>query len=149
MKNLSTSKTAVLSCALALGAISSSASAFAQQPRTVKVTVPFAFEEGSKERPAGTYIIEMPSEHLMMIRDASYKSGRFDVTEPEIRSTAPQVSKVVFHRYGSHYFLHEVWLAGDTTGHACLKTRAEKQLQVAENPATPTGTEVALNVLPQ
>jgi hypothetical protein len=148
MKNLSfTTSTKLLTCALALGAFASSAQAFAQH--TVKVEVPFAFQSDNKAMPAGTYRIDMPSTHLMLINGGTSASTRFAITEPDERAKTLNVSKVVFRRYGDRYFLHEVWLAGETTGHQCITTKAEKQLQVAKNPELPTGTEVALNVLPQ
>jgi MFS family permease len=62
-----------------------------------------------------------------------------------LQTPASIVIKVVFHRVGNRYFLSEVWLAGESTGRVCVKSRREKQLQIAQSASATTNTELALN----
>lgn len=146
MKTLSITNT-VLACALGLGAFAS-APVFAQS-QAVAVNVPFDFQIGAKTMPAGIYRIDMPNQHVILLRGSAHDANRFASTIPEISTTPRYSGKVVFHRYGNRYFLHEVWTAGSDTGRECLPTKEEKAMQVAQNPSVSDGTEVALNLLPQ
>jgi hypothetical protein len=38
-------------------------------------------------------------------------------------------SKLVFNRYGDHYFLSQIWEAGDNAGRELMKSREERQLE--------------------
>jgi hypothetical protein len=136
-----------VTCALALGSLASSV-AYAQT-QSVKVDVPFAFESGSKTLPAGIYTITLESDHIMLLRGTARGAINNEITNPEERTTPYQVGRVVFHKYGDHYYIREVWLAGDKTGRECAATKSEKELQMAKNSEAPSGTEVAINLLPQ
>jgi hypothetical protein len=60
-------------------------------------------------------------------------------------SKTPQQGKIVFHRCGDRYFLSSVWLPNESTGREVVKSRREKQLQIAQNASAFTNTELALN----
>ncbi|MGA2329118.1 MAG: hypothetical protein ABSH05_22875 [Bryobacteraceae bacterium] len=47
---------------------------------------------------------------------------------PLVRSGAPEQSTLVFNRYGSSYFLADIWWAGDAAGVELPKSKAEKEL---------------------
>jgi hypothetical protein len=134
---------------LAIGAFASASPAVAQGP-AVQVTVPFAFQNGSQHLPAGTYRIDLNSEHVMILRGTAANAAGVAMTLPEQRSKEIAKGKVVFQRYGDHYYIHEVWLPNSTEGRECVASRAEKrdkQLQLAQNTTAPSNVEVALNVL--
>lgn len=140
----STLRSSFLLCALAAGAFLSTSHAVAQE-QAVEVQVPFDFENGSQHLPAGKYRIDLTSEPLMLLRGSVAHSAGFAMTIPEIASKPPQRGKVVFHRVGNRYFLSEVWLAGESTGRVCVKSRREKRLQIAQSASATTNTELALN----
>jgi hypothetical protein len=134
---------------LAIGAFASASPAVAQEP-AVQVTVPFAFHNGSQLLPAGTYRIDLNSEHVMILRGTDANAAGVAMTLPEQRSKEIARGKVVFDKYGDHYYIHEVWLPNSTEGRECVTSRAEKrdkELQLAQNITAPSNVEVALNVL--
>jgi hypothetical protein len=136
---------------LAIGAFASASPAVAQaQGPAVQVTVPFAFQNGSQHLPAGTYRIDLNSEHVMILRGTDANAAGVAMTLPEQRSKEIAKGKVVFQRYGDHYYIHEVWLPNSTEGRECVTSRAEKrdkQLQLAQNITAPSNVELALNEL--
>jgi hypothetical protein len=149
MTNVSVSKlhSSLLMGVLSIGALASASHAVAQGT-TVNVDVPFAFQNGSQHLPAGTYRIDLDSEHLMILRGATPDAAGFAMTNPEQRSSSIDKGKVVFHRYGDHYYLRAVWIPGNDIGRKCVMSSAEKrekQLQFARNSTTPSNVEIALN----
>jgi hypothetical protein len=149
MTNIFTSKiqSGLLTGVLAIGALASATHAVAQD-QAVKVDVPFAFQNGSQRLPAGTYRIDLNSEHMITLRGTAPNAAGVTMTNPEQRAKAVAKGKVVFQRYGDHYYIHEIWLPNSTEGRECVTSRAEKrdkQLQVAQNSAAPSNVELALN----
>jgi hypothetical protein len=149
MTNISVSKlhSSLLIGVLAIGALASASHAVAQGT-AVKVDVPFAFQNGSQHLPAGTYRIDLDSEHLMILRGTTPDAAGVAMTNPEQRSSSIDSGKVVFHRYGDHYYLRAVWIPGSEIGRKCVMSTAEKrekQLQFARNSTTPSNVEIALN----
>jgi len=99
---------------------------------SARVTVPFAFECGSRHLEAGTYEIKPVTNHIISLHKAySGDSGTMLMVMQDDSSRIPTKSKVVFHQYGGTYFLSEVWQGGHAGyAHAPL-TKAEKQLRTA------------------
>ena len=90
-----------------------SSMASAQVVQRVAVTVPFAFVVGSSSLPAGDYSFELNREGNRMIlrsEDGSERNALMLVTNS--LGADPGKSYAAFHRYGSHYFLAEVWRQG-------------------------------------
>jgi hypothetical protein len=143
MKTLSNSKVhaGFLACALAATAMVSTSTATAQG-RQMEVKVPFAFHNGSQRLPAGVYRVEIQSEHLILLR-GSHGSG-YAMGNPQMSQHTTSRGKVVFRRYGDQYFLREVWTNGSNTGIECLKSKQEKEAQIAAANIAPSGREVAL-----
>jgi hypothetical protein len=149
MTNVFSSKlqSSLLIGVLAIGALASAPHAVAQE-LAVKVDVPFAFQNGSQHLPAGTYRIDLNSEHMIILRGTAPSAAGVAMTYPAQRSKDLAKGKVVFQRYGDHFYIHEIWLPNSTQGRECATSRAEKrdkQLQVAQNLAAPSNVEVALN----
>jgi hypothetical protein len=48
-------------------------------------------------------------------------------TRCESRQTYEK-SKLVFHRYGNHYFLSQIWMAGDNVGQQLPKSHLETEI---------------------
>jgi hypothetical protein len=151
MTNLFVSKlhSSLLTGVLAIGALTSASHAVAQE-LAAKVDVPFAFQNGSQHLPAGTYRIDLNSEHVITLRGTAPNAAGVAMTNPEQRAKAQAKGTVVFRRYGDHYFLHEIWMPESTTGRKCVTSRAEqkeKQLQIGEISTAPSNVELALNTL--
>jgi hypothetical protein len=105
----------------------------------VKANVPFAFNVGAKQLPAGTYEIKVLSQspNLIMIRNYETTAAALSIARSEgPRSTE---SKLVFDRVGTQYFLTEVWKASGAGGMIVPTSKQEeelkKELQLAKGPA--------------
>jgi hypothetical protein len=89
------------------------AMASAQTVQKVAVTVPFSFAAGSHNLPAGNYTIELNRERGTMTLRSEDRSGNSAVMLARNGGGAiSNKSFVVFQRYGSQYFLAEVWRQG-------------------------------------
>jgi hypothetical protein len=111
------------------GAFTASAYAQAAGPQPVVANIPFDFNVGSKTLPAGKYTITVvnPSSDrkVLQIRSSDGRSTAITQTT-EVIGTASEKTKLVFHRYGDHYFFAQAKMAGDTMGLAALKSKAER-----------------------
>jgi hypothetical protein len=113
-----------------------------------QVYVPFAFEVGLAHFAPGTYVLSDPQEHILSVRGSSGKV--FAMDSLEITSSRATESKIVFHKYGDRYFLHEVWTKGKTDHLRCPESKAERQARVqqaATDSSSPTSIDVELAIL--
>ncbi len=95
------------------------------------VNVPFGFELGSKYLAPGTYTISRPLNDIVEIRNRS--GAALLVTHSGESSKATKSSKVVFDKYGDHYFLRQIWFnPEDNTYMECAQSKAEKQAKRSE-----------------
>lgn len=111
------------------GAFTASAYAQAAGTQPVVANIPFDFNVGSKNLPAGKYTITVvnPSSDrkVLQIRSSDGRSSAITQTTGII-GTASETTKLVFHRYGDHYFFAQAKMAGDTMVLAALKSKAER-----------------------
>lgn len=139
-------RTCSLLAIVAISTLTSAVHAMAQMP-VLQVTIPFAFQSGSQRMPAGIYRIDLSSNHLLVLRAKDGKHFDNLLTIPDIRLSTVSTGKVVFHRYGSQYFLSEVWQANNPTGCHIPKSREEKEAQLALALPSPSNVELAMNTL--
>ncbi len=121
------------------------------QATAVRVDVPFAFQAGQHHFKPGVYLFARDTNYPFMRILGTSQSGQA-MFVPDLTLEPATTSKVVFHRYGSEYFLREVWMANSTSHVHTLPSKAEKQLQLAANsafPAAATGEVLAVNQAPQ
>jgi hypothetical protein len=103
----------------------------------VKANVPFAFNVGAAQLPAGTYEIRAlgQSPNVIMIRNPETSASALSIARSEGPRNAE--SKLVFDRIGSQYFLTEVWK--DSGGMIVPTSKHEeelkKELQLTKNPS--------------
>ncbi len=114
------------------------AMASAQTVQRVTVTVPFSFVAGSHNLPAGDYTIELNHEKDTMILRSEDRSGNNAVmlANNSQRAANSNQSYAIFQRYGSRYFLAEVWRQG--AGQTLIPGKLERELA-----SKPTTGEVA------
>jgi hypothetical protein len=140
-KSTSKLRTYLLACVLGAVAMVSASNGFAQG-NEMRVNVPFAFHNGSQRMPAGVYTVSIESTHLILLRGNS--SSSIVSTNPEIAKPSAK-GKLVFQRYGDQYFLREVWAANSETGEKCVKSKLEREVEIAQSKAAQPGAELALN----
>lgn len=83
----------------------------AQTTETVAVAnIPFDFQVGSYHYTAGKYTLQFDNNHVLILQsnaDSGVMGVWWDST-----SKPPTMSKLVFHHYGSQYFLRELRVKG-------------------------------------
>jgi hypothetical protein len=84
----------------------------------VKANVPFNFVVNKAELPAGQYRIQPMSisASAMAIESPDGKVVQAFLPNACASPQAQKTTKLVFHRYGSHYFLAQIWKAGNDRG---------------------------------
>ncbi len=120
----------------------SALAANAQNPRNLVVNIPFDFTVKGKTLPAGEYIISRAStadKASLMMQRRDGKANAIVITKTVQNDERQSESQLVFSRYGEHYFLSQVWTAGDMQGRELYKTNQERSLEVelAKNNAKP------------
>ena len=106
-------------------------SAHAQTPGNQKVVanIPFSFNVGTKNLPAGKYTITVvnPSSDrkALQVRSADGRSTAITLTSG-VQGNASEKTKLVFHRYGDQYFFAQAQMAGETVSLAALASKAER-----------------------
>ena len=102
---------------IGLGLLLATASAYAQTG-VVKANVPFNFIVNKTELPAGQYKI-LPMGITASAMAIQSPDGKVIKAFLPTACSSPRVqekTKLVFHRYGTQYFLAEIWRAGDDRG---------------------------------
>lgn len=96
----------------------------------VQANVPFAFQVGNASLPAGTYLVSEAADHAVRIqcRSASASALTGYQSDEKIR---PQSAKMVFHKYGSTYFLVQIWDGSGNSGMDIPESKREKELRAS------------------
>jgi hypothetical protein len=110
--------------------------------QSVRAKVPFAFKVGSSQLPAGTYSIQNEfGTNFVTVRNV--ESGRSVAALGQRESPSKNSNKLIFHRYGSQYFLTEIVGEKGSQGMVFRATKQEKELQIAQAP-TNTGNNIEI-----
>lgn len=120
------------------------------QTNDVRVKVPFAFEADGQQFAPGVYTLRMNVFTRVMVISSDSQTRQFMVL-PDATLNPANAGKLVFHRYGTQYFLREIWVENSKTHVHTLQPKAEKQLQLAANAVAHTagqGEELALTEMP-
>jgi hypothetical protein len=93
----------------------------------VKANIPFDFSAGGKHYSAGQYRVNAISDLALAILGQGSESGL--VTSRRAESSSPSATtKLIFHQYGTSYFLYQIWVQGEKSGRQLPMTRVEKEL---------------------
>jgi hypothetical protein len=114
---------------LGLGLLMATVSASAQTG-VVKANVPFDFIVNHATLPAGEYSLrDISASRTAMTIQSTDGQNIATVLPNSCESVNPQEkTKLVFHRYGSQYFLSQVWVAGDNIGQELPKSGREAEV---------------------
>jgi hypothetical protein len=98
------------------------------------VTVGFEFAAGDKLLPAGDYTVQLnPERGTVVLRGEGQKPLMLLTARKESRS-APQRGKLVFQRYGTSFFLNEVWSQDNSVGQTLAPSAREKEMAREKRP---------------
>jgi hypothetical protein len=97
---------------------------------SLKVEVPFGFMAAQATLPAGEYQVSSNEAAQGMVRLVSSKGSSVAVCFTNaIQSNRPSgTAKLIFNRYGNHYFLSQVWSEGNDRGHLLRPSKAEREI---------------------
>ena len=137
---------AMLMVTLAVAA-ASAAVANGQAKARLVAQVPFEFMVADQTLRAGEYrvaAIDQSGDTIAITNSCGDNTIRLSM--PAERNGRDKAAKLVFHRYGSTYFLSQVWMAGEGTGRELPKSKqeraTERELTVASNGRTFETVEV-------
>ena len=101
------------------------------QQTIMRCNVPFAFNIGDKQLPAGTYVVrEMDRGTLIQSTDGENSVlGIYNYAGP---SKADQ-NKLVFDKVGDHYFLAQIWASARDEGLLVPESKQEKELRASNS----------------
>ncbi|HUS09413.1 MAG TPA: hypothetical protein VMZ30_03020 [Pyrinomonadaceae bacterium] len=119
---------------IALLTVAGLTNANAQGPSSVEVkaNIPFAFSVGNKTMPAGEYTVRCTNPNsyvkVLLIRSSDKPESALVITQSVIGKLQDD-ARLVFYRYGDHYYFAQVWLPSDSIGMQAPKSRREKQME--------------------
>ena len=103
----------------------------------LRANVPFDFVVGDKTLPAGNYAVRQITQGsdggiLISSSDSRHKAIRLS---NNVQANAVKGARITFRRYGSTYFLAQVWTSGSMEGREMLKSKAERaaERELAKN----------------
>ena len=102
--------------------------AWAQLTHPITADVPFDFTVGKSTFNAGKYQVQTSMPGVLRVTSTDGKSSAMLIISPKRQAKTEQETKLVFNRYGTQYFLSEVWSAGTDTGIELRKSPAEREM---------------------
>ena len=105
--------------------------------QSMKVEIPFDFVAAQATLAAGEYSVSRNSPAQGMVRLVNSQGETAVCLAGAIQAGRPSTTtKLVFNRYGSHYFLSQVWMVGDDQGHLLRPSKAEREIARTFKPGT-------------
>jgi len=114
---------------VALSLVTAVASANGQSSKQQRANIPFEFVVGDQEMSAGSYSVASATSEALKISGTENGMSTFRLSHAINGLTPAEKGKLVFRRYGNHYFLAEVWTAGESQGRRLLKSKGEKAIE--------------------
>lgn len=117
----------------------------AQSGARIEAKVPFDFAAGDTTLKAGDYSVTRIARNAFLLRSADLKSSvvvQAPIAIGQRREGSP--TRLVFTRYGSEYFLAQVWSDAGGEGRQLYSSKSEERLakQGKKNGETPRLVEV-------
>ena len=102
----------------------------------LRANIPFAFTLGNQTMPAGRYSFGKAggndSDLVLKVSSLTGRSATFHNTVPVTTQKPREKGILIFHRYGDHYCLFQVWTAGALTGRSLPRSRSERYIKRKE-----------------
>ena len=115
-----------------VGSLAVAAKAQTSGQARLVANIPFEFTVGDKTLPAGDYRVQaVNSDSGIVVLKIENQDGetRALVQTMTVIGKAQESAKLIFHRYGNHYFFAQAWVDGEASGLQASKPRAERALQ--------------------
>ena len=101
------------------------------QKTAATVNIPFTFTVDDVRMPAGQYLITSPSEKVIEIQLVGGHAAKTTMTNNGSATRLSGPAKLVFHRYGTMYFVAAAWMPNSDHAHEFFASA--KEIQVARN----------------
>ena len=133
---------------LALAFLATTEVARAQEP--VVANIPFQFTAGQMTLPAGEYKVQRMNDDssALLVRSTDGNEATIVMTFAASVNAPQTQTKLIFHRYGNHYFLAQVWTAGSTRGRALTKSAKEKEQALGARNEKPDRVTIVARLIP-
>ena len=103
----------------------------------VKADVPFDFTVANKLLPAGTYTVIRESTGLIEIRNHDKPVAVLTVVTHD-ENTSSDGGKLIFHKYGDHYFLSEILCDSASMNVELHPSKTEKRVRLQQAMVNPS-----------
>lgn len=124
---------------IALGVLASMCLGLQAQTRNMSAKIPFDFQIGKIQMPAGDYRLEYaPSAKVLWLHEAKTHKSAALMTIPVSQKSASENGVLKFNRYGDEYFFAGVWGPQAMVGGAVPKSPREKELASGARRSEPT-----------
>ena len=121
-----------LATAVLIAASGVSTQAQSRNLQRLVVEIPFTFNAGNKQLPAGEYNVQIVNpasdRSVLLIKSSDGKSSALLGTTDVIGLSTAN-AKLIFRRYDSRYFLAQVWMASESNGMSAPDSKTEKSLR--------------------
>lgn len=97
------------------------------QDHQARATVPFSFVVGSKQLPAGSYMISSESNDILIIQNRARPVGAVTLMDAADALPYQGHSHLVFTKYGDRYFLSEIRCSWTAMNGDIPRSKAERQ----------------------
>jgi len=117
----------------------------AQSSLRLRFQVPFPFTVENASFPAGEYEVTMPANKILELRNLTDQAAAFEPALPARWKEADGRGKVVFHRYGSEYFLSVVSDGSRQSTYRFHMSKEERRIADASPRPQPKVVSVLVN----
>jgi hypothetical protein len=117
---------------VALAFVTAVASNAQSSGNKLKADIPFDFVVGSRTLAAGEYIvgqITSNSADAILVRSSDGDHNAIRMTSALSVGAPKRKTTLTFLRYGSTYYLSQVWIAGSSEGRELLKSKSERSAE--------------------
>ncbi len=113
---------------IGIGAVLATTPAFGAEPLKMKLTVPYSFQAGNTNLPAGTYtILKQTRSDILWLRNEGSSKTVLLLTAMPVFSGNPAKPEAQFRVYAGKHYLASVWSPEHNVGRALIPSRAEKE----------------------
>jgi hypothetical protein len=93
-----------------------------------KADVPFAFNIGQRQLPAGTYEVKLKGAGSDTLMIQNIETGESALSVAEYEAPRSTEGKLVFNHVGNEYFLSQVWRESGSQGESIPTSKQEREL---------------------
>ena len=104
------------------------------QSTGVRAKVPFSFTVGDKVLPAGDYTITSETPQVIVIKNHDHAAEAAVSLVIQASNASPSGGKLLFHRYGSQYFLTEILCNPADMNLSIPPSKREERVKENEDP---------------